>query len=737
MKHRALFALIAALLGLTLNARAAITIAEPEPHTVTVDRSGNAAITLNVMNTGQTAVALTTSEFTHKVGSASPYRVGGSAVPSPATLPAVTAPVAVKFALSGITEAGDSLADIYASGEKATTLTAIRVPAAYNVQIEGQNPEAVFAPGRKPFVKLVNSDGTAYRFSWELFTGSDLPAKPPPEFDIPAGGSVRLDLSAVAPSAPFLSAGTLKDDLREANIVLHPLLAPTAIGIPPQPDKWLPLKVRTRYWPDLWQQFVTAVFTFLLLAIGAFASLWMHYFIPNTSAMLRLVRRSQDMLTRLGGMGDDLSPRWHIIIDARIKRSSEKLSSMPRAYPGYATVLAEVDAELAMFGQWLDVAYDISVALAEARHLQQECAPPTAVKLIDDRMQEALDPILSGFTGAAEIQAMQAARNKVQQLVAALKDGLASPDLEAAIKDREQRLLPDIAKLKEDFPDFSSLFDVIDKAAASALTPSSYLDRDTFSVQGELLQRYRAIAGRAGITTFPPPMPAGAKPANDAERIAKKDPQFREYVRPESFRSLAIAGVFIAEMRQDFYPEALLAEMAHDNAIELRADPPKPAPGDPVHVSIRFRREQLNEIAAIREWSVRWTIDGVLWPGTKWDLYFAPGPSSKPLDVAAEFVDLAGGVMTPNCTLKVPLAATADARPASGWFSRLRRFSPEAKTEALRLGFALAVVLAGLFSSARDKVDSLGLLSAAAAVIALGFVVNTAKEIVIGKPSTN
>jgi len=85
MKHRALFALIAALLGLTLNARAAITIAEPEPHTVTVDRSGNAAITLNVMNTGQTAVALTTSEFTHKVGSASPYRVGGSAVPSPAT----------------------------------------------------------------------------------------------------------------------------------------------------------------------------------------------------------------------------------------------------------------------------------------------------------------------------------------------------------------------------------------------------------------------------------------------------------------------------------------------------------------------------------------------------------------------------------------------------------------------------------------------------------------------------
>jgi hypothetical protein len=63
-------------------------------------------------------------------------------------------------------------------------------------------------------------------------------------------------------------------------------------------------------------------------------------------------------------------------------------------------------------------------------------------------------------------------------------------------------------------------------------------------------------------------------------------------------------------------------------------------------------------------------------------------------------------------------------------------WSPEAKIEASRLAFALAIAVAGVYTLARDKVGTMDLLPAVGALIALGFGVDIVKTVLTQNAGT-
>ena len=222
---------------------------------------------------------------------------------------------------------------------------------------------------------------------------------------------------------------------------------------------------------------------------------------------------------------------------------------------------------------------------------------------------------------------------------------------------------------------------------------------------------------------FPPPDGGGAADTALTRLIARGE-KFKDYVAPEAYESLRIAQMFVTEMRQDFYPAALLAEVAKPApALEIRAQPLPIRTGIPVHFSLRFLRQALNEVAAVREWTCQWDFGDGKAHEAGWDVYHAyETPGQYPVTVT--IVGLDGNTVTTAGPIQREFTVAGSPPVQRHW-----RWTAETKIEAGRLGFVLAIALFGVFAAARGKVESLDVFGGAAALIALGFTADTLKNL--------
>lgn len=737
-----------------------LSVVDQEVPEMVVDKGGNASLSLTLTNTTErpAPVGLFLSDFVHSLKSDPGYLLNTTSTISGISdadrgklakqqlLPGET--VGIKIAVSQLWETGESTAQLKNLGQTVTTLRALRIPAVYNVQLEGQNPEAVFAGDSHAFVKIINNDPATYHFRWELVSqGNSRTDQANPILELPPNGAIQLDLSKVGPQVSFLRDGTLKDALVDGNLILHPVVQ-AQNGIPPLAAKMLPLQLRLRFWSPLWQEFWAFVWTLVFLLIGGLASLWFRYFIPNAAGAIKLRRDLRAMLEKLNGIGDSLVSQWRVLLQWRINSCRDGLYDIPWSFPAFATRLAELQNDAKMFGDWLEVAYGVSLVLLDINKLIQNGVPPTMLRLIQERCDHALHPIVTGFTKPEELQAMNADLRAAQGYVQALSARAAIPDLDAIIKDRETALQPEINVLMQAFPSFAGLLSQLAARIGQPVAPAGYLDRDTFSLKAEMLKQYRDLTLRAGAAVFPPAMAAAAgmggggapqHPDTALGRIVARDSVFKDYVEPDAYESLRVAQLFVTEMRQDFYTDALVREIQKNPpAIQIRTEPASIQQGVPVHFSLRFLRQAVNGIAALQEWTCHWDFGDGTEPETGWDVYHCydsvPPGQSLQCAVAVKLVDLNGIVMQPSAPITKTVSVESTGQPPRK-LSRLPRFTPQAKIEASRLGFVLLIALLGVFATARGKVETLGVFEAAGALIALGFGVDTLKNLITQTPA--
>jgi hypothetical protein len=543
----------------------------------------------------------------------------------------------------------------------------------------------------------------------------------------------------------------------------------------PQPAKYLPLKLRLRFWPKYWQQLMNILWTGVFVLFGMLASLWFRCFIPNATGAVKLRRQLHDMTTRLRGSADDLPSQPRTVLESTIESCYSGLKKFPKFLPGFSTALTEVQANVIMCSSWVDTAYGVANVLGEARRLLQLGLPPTLMYLIEDRCDHALRPFLSGFTKPEESQAMSEALKDAQKYLDAGSQNTPVPELEAMIKEREDRVRPALQSLGQDYPSHAQLFGQLQNLMQQTLSPQIYKDLDTFSLKTELLWKYRDLARRYGATTFPPTAPnTPPGPQTALERMAARYEDFLSFVNAESYESLNMARIYMAEMEQDVYPAALIKELAKDPpAVEIHTAPSPVEPGVPVHYSLRFNRDSLNQKAAVHEWALRWKFQnesgavttttvppsqvarsagqtaapavqpaltvsgpaaGVTETETGWDIYHR-FPEKGTHSVSVTLVAFDGAVVPSSGPIQTEVVMKEnDEREHRGVWWKPWTWTPEAKIEGLRVAFVLVIALAGVFVTARQKVEETGLFQGVAALIGLGFAADIVKNALSDKP---
>ena len=727
----------------TANAQSSLVLIDPP--ILYVDEHGIATVTLALQNNGGKPVPLqlNLSDFQHKPVPGKPYPLGANYSFTPLTDSdkadfnngIVTKSLHLKLSVARLWDAGQSTA-VLKNGEQdipteigasQSVLTAVRIPVAYGVQLgtaDDTTPEIVFSRGGKTLVRMLNNDAMNYHFKWQLRVGNLLQSSSNPYIDIASHGSAYVDMTDAAPSISLFEGGTIKDQLASGELILQPLLD-SDVGLPPIAPKILPVTLRMQYWGGALQQAWIIFWVFLLLTLGGMTSIWVHCGMPNTTRALAMTRSVEELEAKLDGVGPDIESHWRVMLADRLSKIRTQLRSTWWIFPSFAATLDTADKEFQMVTEWVNVAYDVSMVLRGAREKTQTGMPPTVLGWIRDKCNCALSHFESGFTTPEELQHMRDDLAAAQQYLRVGSEGGALPDLENAIQEREARMAPFLVSIQGAFPkQFDGLCAQVGAQIGKPAIPAVYLDRDTLSLKVDLLCQVGELLRRSESLIEAPGELPHTVVGDHLRRVL-------EYIRTDSPESLRLARLFVTEMRQGIYETDLLAEVkANPPKVEVLRDPTECDSGAPVHFSLRFHRQLLNESAAISEWSCMWDFGDGSIRETGWEVYhwFRNGGEHR---VSVSIVNLNGeSVLTQPIPMDLEVGAKARKLP---WYVRfLKVGQPHAETmlEASRLAMVLTLAVFGLVGSAQHQAEGLTVLQAAGAVFALGFGADTLKNLI-------
>jgi hypothetical protein len=712
-----------------------------------VDEHGVAEGAITLTNTGgkPAPLKLDLSDFQHTPAFGKPYPLGASYSFTPLTdtdkadfhSNQVTRSLHLKLSVARLWDAGQSTAilknfdqDIPTEGgAKQSVLIAVRIPSSYGVQLEGAGdatPEIVFSRGGKTLVRVLNNDGANYRFQWELRVGNLLQAPKNPYLDLPGHGSAYLDMTDAAPPISLLDGGTIKDELSPGELVFQPILD-TDVGLPPIAPKIIPVNLRLQYWSPGLQEAWSVFWIFVLLTLGGMTSIWVHCGMPNTGRALAMDRSVAGLAAKLEGIGPDIPSHPRVMLEGRLAGFKTNLRSTWWIFPSFAATLDACDTELAMVTEWVNVAYDVSMILHSAREKAQDGIPPTVLRWIRERCQCALSHFESGFTTAEELKHMRDDVAAAKQFLTSASQGGAMAELESAIPEREAHLAPLLDAIEGTFPDrFDGLLNQFRSQIGAAVTPASYLDRDTLSMKVDLLGQAGDLVRRAGLSANAPVDEASAPLLRNLARVL-------DYISADAPETLRLARLIVCEMRQGIYERDLMGEIgSNPPKIAVIQDPLQCESGRPVHFSLRFHRPLLNDAAAAGEWTCYWDFGDRTIQETGWEVYHR-FRDNKVHSISISIVNLQGETVFDKANaMKVEVGVNSHAP----WYRRLVRIGrPHAETmlEASRLAMVLTLAVIGLIGSAEHKAETLTLLQAAGAVFALGFGADTLKTLITQK----
>jgi hypothetical protein len=760
--------------------------------TLMVDQNGNASATIQLRNDTGTPIPqlrLHLSDFMHKRPDGQSYPLGTSRtlagvnegekliVDGKTALPA-DATLSVLVTVTKLWEAGQSEAILkngdtpipVLGGPSQSSLKAIRIPAAYNVQLISSTPDTpeIHVVGDRALVGLKNADPFTYRFTWKLRLNGQLFDGGSNFIDLPPGASKYVSLARPAPHTEFpeptlLIAGTLKDEIVKGDLVLEPVFEGDAMT-QPLPPKNLPVTFRLSYNNDFWQQFWNVFWTFLLLAVGGVFSIWVHAGMPNIARALALRRRLDDLATRIRGLGAPVDSRWRVLLESHLQPIRRDLYATFWSFPSFATTLDRLTERIDMVQKWVDVAYSASIVLHYTDQYMQ-LIPHTVLLWLQERCIQALKPIASGFTTDEEIVAMQAHINVAQNYLKMTVDRAQNGDLAKEITDRESRLKegspPALDVLRGKYPEYKDFLNQVQAAIGpdgAQLSPVNYSDRDVCSLKVDLLwtlhQRLQKTwDGKA------------------RKRLKKYRPKLMKYLVADTHESLNVARLIVDEMRQDIYPDCLISEVTQ---MEIRTDPRTVYAQSPIGLALCFKRQLLNEAVARQEWTCTWDFGDQTPCEEGWEVchsYESPGKlevqitirdldgklvdicdrDGKPVDIRnrdgkpvgpGRLVYTIDVHASPERSAPSPgLQSKPETWPEYGRRVRARvwrclKLEPETRLELIRLTIVLALALLGLMTTARQQVQSLSFLEAVGVVVALGFGADTIKNLIVQRSSS-
>ena len=766
-----------------------------KPPLLVVDGSGNASAVLTLKsNVDKKTLALDVSDFSMERATGGEYLLGTRRSLTGATERdrqvldgkqplAKEQAINVKLDVANFWNLGEGKASVWDGKTRIAEISAVRAQAPFNVQIASatpDNPELHLITRwdsqaghfvNRGAIALKNTDPVTYRVTWRLRCDNGCAeSSGTAPIELPPNSVRTIDLAAPVSwwtlFTAWLGTGSLKDDVTPGALELN-LVHSGATLTQALPSKWLTLAMRTSFWRSPWQQAWNLSFLCLLLFIGGTFSLLAHHAIPNTTRALGLRRRLKIAEHRLEQLGGRLDSRWRVLLQSRCDEIDGELDNALWIFPDFATTLDRLTATTTAVEQWTEVVADVVLVLDRANTAVRDRIPPTLLIWTERCCAKALAPLEHGTVSPEQLQETKALVRQAQQWLDS-RDA-PNPDLEKVIMARETRLKPRVPQLiAASGSTFGGLLKAFDDLAGSPLSPTDYADRDALSLRVELLNEYVELLARATGTPAPPPpaaqpvsqQPAAqpvAQPASEDDalsRLKKGGEILFPYVTAETYESLRQARIFVEQMRQDIYATALQGELGPPPRLAIVVQSGRVQAGVPVYFTLRFHRSILNQAAATQEWEYTWDFGDQQRTEEGWSVRHTfkeskakPGYTvkvvmrdlnGKPVDRGSVELDLPVEASTsPASSHRLPVDPSARLpwreRSRLGRALALSLGPPENRLELGRLLFALAIAVFALLTTARQQIQTLSLIEAAGAAVALGFGADTIKNLLTQK----
>ncbi len=623
--------------------------------------------------------------------------------------------VMVKIEIAKLWEAGESTASLQQDGSEFARIRAskLRVPFSVKTGTPAGEEDGVFYPGREGSVAVLNDDAMTYPVFWELWIDGKLAGHNTERTLLAPKSTTFLRLTLSDDFFTWPSSGMLQDDIENAKLIVRfaPIGTVEDTSLPNRPITY---KLRLRYFSKGWQQGVNLLWVIFFLALGAVISIALNIGIPNQVKRNAVRTQIHDLSNKINALepADDSSTTTFLRVERR--RLEERLHESYWFSPN-------LSAELPLIQQAIDLLNGRVRVVAGVRDLQEtlRAAPSVPPSVMDTALaacQRTLKDVMRPDLCPPDIAGLEIANTTVQQQIASL--GQVDTVRESAIQAREteyQGLIPAQINQDPDWKIFTNLVPIFAGVSANAgkgIAPDQYFDRDMDTqITGACLAyvKYRRMLSD-------PAMVAAAD--KDAQRAGALL-QLRTYA--DLVKGRSIFDCIRENVTSDKILEALKATQ-----LEIVITPSTPSTYELVWLRVRFLDQALNTDAVRQQLTCKWTLGNVSKPKYGWAVahYFTEwdGKSRKTIEqnraeveILYDVQDAAGNAGKAQLNTEISV--------------RVQRRANHVRVELVRTGLALFVALLGLIASAQDKIANLSIVSAVLAVLVIGIMADSIKNL--------
>lgn len=272
--------------------------------------------------------------------------------------------VAVKLEVSGLWQAGLSIATLRNGPDKLADLQAINLHAPFHIKVDGPNPDKVelrLVDGQPMALNLRNEDTMGYRFRWRL----DLADRSASDIaHVRPNRSVTLVVPAVASDSriPWLESGFLHSARREGQLVVE-FEPDVSLEHYPLPRKSFNVEATISRYEPLWQNAFNTVVVVLLLLVGIIASLLINYALPMQRRRVAAKQRLTQLEGHLAGFGALVPARLLSLLRVEKRRLREELHQLWPVDPTTEAALTRFEAQM----DWIECR--ITLVASAGNHL--------------------------------------------------------------------------------------------------------------------------------------------------------------------------------------------------------------------------------------------------------------------------------------------------------------------------------------------------------------------------------
>jgi hypothetical protein len=513
----------------------------------------------------------------------------------------------------------------------------------------------------------------------------------------------------------------------------------------------------------------------VFLFLGAGASLLLKLWVPNTRRRLRMKEQLELLGRQIADVSGRVGARPTVMLRVQQKRLQDMMNpKVPGGRylisPDFEDVAKQCETATLRLSKQLELIRSLDHSAARLECLMGEPLPPSALDKIESGIKrivnlattlEADDENLRSLEAdvaevAMHVDQMEQSNTAFRQFVQTRLKDLAAfyekllPQAAGAVQGGSvvAPVLPPLAaaaqRLRQDLPEVFKSLDM--KVVPEDISFDALADLDSDLFKLNLLRRYLELN----------PDLTQAKPANtedQAEPVNTPADVYCEllgYLRLRSWDAISAARILISEAEQGIYRDEVKAALT-DCLVDIWFDRQVIRPNTPVEFALRFGRDSFNQAAAREGFRCLWEFEhppdmprGILRRARAAIRKTPPAPpDARRMTLPQHCWQICQYFPVPG-TYKVRvkfqdwIGKPIDSpKPAEKEFTVEKRLwdkaGPRLRLELVSMGLALAPALFALLTAAQDQVARVSWSTALGGVFALGFGVDTLKNLLVSR----